>query len=175
MKREEAKRILNRVLEEWVIDDDISIPREEALRFAIKVLEQEPISCQSCKHLNEDTEICLECEYDGTTRGMTRFEKQESCEDAISRQEAIKSMNDLEQEDIEQYGCSIPEGFDGKRAIEALQSLPSFTPKQKMGHWVPTDKTWVGINECSICGYRKDVHHKMDFCPSCGADMRGEE
>lgn len=48
-----------------------------------------------------------------------------ACEDAVSRAEAIKAMNDLEQEDIEQYGCHIPEGFDGKRAIEALQSLPS--------------------------------------------------
>lgn len=52
----------------------------------------------------------------------------ETCEDAISRAAAIKAMDDLEQEDIELYGCSIPEGFDGKRAIEALQSLPSVTP-----------------------------------------------
>lgn len=56
--------------------------------------------------------------------------EQYPCEDAISREAAIKAMNDLEQEDIEQFGCSIPEGFDGKRAIEALQSLPSVTPKQ---------------------------------------------
>ena len=40
MTREEAKRILNRVLEEWVMNDDVSIPREEALRVAIKALEQ---------------------------------------------------------------------------------------------------------------------------------------
>lgn len=51
--------------------------------------------------------------------------KHQTCGDAVSRAEAIKAMNDLEQEDIEQYGCHIPEGFDGKRAIEALQSLPS--------------------------------------------------
>lgn len=51
--------------------------------------------------------------------------EQQTCEDAISRAEAIKAMNDIEQEDIELYGCHIPEGFDGKRAIEALHSLPS--------------------------------------------------
>ena len=55
----------------------------------------------------------------------------EPCEDAISRAAAIKIMNDMEQKDIERYGCSIPEGFDGKRAIEALQSLPSVNPKQR--------------------------------------------
>lgn len=52
----------------------------------------------------------------------------EPCEDCISRAAAIKAMDDLEQEDIELYGCSIPEGFDGKRAIEALQKLPSVNP-----------------------------------------------
>ena len=56
---------------------------------------------------------------------------QKPCEDAISRDAAIKAMDDLEKEDIELYGCSIPEGFDGKRAIEALQKLPSVTAKQK--------------------------------------------
>jgi hypothetical protein len=49
----------------------------------------------------------------------------EPCEDCISRKAAIDKMQELEDEDIEAYGCSIPEGFDGKRAIEALKSLPS--------------------------------------------------
>ena len=43
MTKEDAIEILNSVLEEWVMDDNVSIPREEALRFAIKALEQEPI------------------------------------------------------------------------------------------------------------------------------------
>ena len=34
---------------------------------------QKPNFCASCKH-NTDNEICLECEYDGITRGMTRYE-----------------------------------------------------------------------------------------------------
>lgn len=55
--------------------------------------------------------------------------KQESCEDCISRQQAIDKMQELEDEDIKAYGCSIPEGFDGKRAIEALKALPSVQPK----------------------------------------------
>lgn len=66
--------------------------------------------------------------------------EQEPCEDAISRAAAIKTMDDLEQEDIELYGCPIPEGFDGKRAIDALQKLPSVTPKQKMGRWIPVSE-----------------------------------
>ena len=34
---------------------------------------QKPNFCASCKN-NTDNEICLECEYDGITRGMTRYE-----------------------------------------------------------------------------------------------------
>lgn len=49
--------------------------------------------------------------------------EQEPCEDYISRQAAIDKMQELEDEDIKAYGCSIPEGFDGQRAIRALKSL----------------------------------------------------
>ena len=38
----------------------------------------------------------------------------------ISFDEAIKAMDELENEDIEAYGCKIPEGFDGERARLAL-------------------------------------------------------
>lgn len=55
-------------------------------------------------------------------------------EDAISRQQAIDKMQELEDEDNEMYGCSIPEGFDGKRATEALKALPSIQPK-----WISSD------------------------------------
>ena len=43
----------------------------------------------------------------------------------IDLDEAIKAMDDLEQEDIEAYGCKIPEGFDSERPTEALNSIPT--------------------------------------------------
>ena len=55
--------------------------------------------------------------------------EQEPCEDAISRQAAIKAMNDIEEEDKDWF----PKDFDAERAIEALKKLPSVTPQQKMG------------------------------------------
>ena len=53
--------------------------------------------------------------------------EQEPCEDCISRQAAIDVMIKLEQDDIDRYGCKIPEGFDSSPAIEALDNLPSIT------------------------------------------------
>lgn len=49
----------------------------------------------------------------------------EAMSDLISRQDAIDAMYRLEMEDVETYGCSIPEGFDAKPAVEALEALLS--------------------------------------------------
>ena len=48
--------------------------------------------------------------------------------DLISRANAIKAMKKLYDEDVEAYGCEIPECFDCDRAIEALEKLPSVQP-----------------------------------------------
>ena len=63
----------------------------------------------------------------------------ESDEDCISRTQAIKAMDELENEDIEAYGCSIPEGFDGERARQAICLLPSIQPKPKT-EWIPVSE-----------------------------------
>ena len=59
--------------------------------------------------------------------------------DLIDRQNAINAMMALKQEDDERYGCEIPEGFDGKRAVEALEKLPSAEPEiircKDCKHW----------------------------------------
>ena len=52
-------------------------------------------------------------------------------DDLISRQAAIDCMVLLQREDEETYGVSIPEGFDGDRAAEALNRLPSAQ------QWIP--------------------------------------
>lgn len=43
----------------------------------------------------------------------------------ISRDSAIRAMDELEEEDINIYGCKIPEGFDGERARLAICLLPT--------------------------------------------------
>lgn len=49
--------------------------------------------------------------------------------DMISRQSAIGAMKRLYDEDLEAYGCEIPEMFNLNRAIEALKELPSVQPE----------------------------------------------
>ena len=71
--------------------------------------------------------------------------------------------------------------------IETITQLPSAQPERPKGHWI----VWGGMDipenhgkhKCSICGefapvrYEKPLikEYLSDFCPNCGADMRGGE
>ena len=46
----------------------------------------------------------------------------------IKKDAAVKAMLQLERDDEESYGARIPEGFDGARAVEALDELPTVEP-----------------------------------------------
>lgn len=61
-------------------------------------------------------------------------------------------------------GSYIDQAYD--KAIEALSQS-----ERKKGRWI--DKGMEGSwNYCSVCGERAiDLY---DYCPNCGADMRGE-
>lgn len=97
--------------------------------------------------------------------------------DTIYRQDAINIMMALQAEDDEAYGCHIPESFDGERAKEALEILPSAQPEPKKGKWIvhPEVKNVYGGTyiECSQCGEKYVVQHMEDekYCRNCGAKM----
>ena len=53
---------------------------------------------------------------------------------------------------------------------DRLKALPSAQPERKKGRWIDMDDHVM----CSCCGA---THYGSDknFCPNCGADMRGEQ
>lgn len=127
MTREEAIEIL-RNQHRWTGEPEKinEVQAEnEALYMAIKELEQEP--CVDCISREEAIKLFT---WTNTKEdiwyGLKALPsvKPIPC-DCISIKAAIDKMQELEDEDIEAYGCLIPEGFDGKRAIEALKTLPS--------------------------------------------------
>ena len=67
----------------------------------------------------------------GNVQDCAKYARCSDPDDLISRRDAIDAMMALKQEDDESYGCEIPEGFDGKRAVEALEKLPSAEPERK--------------------------------------------
>jgi len=77
---------------------------------------------------------------------------------------------------------SIAEG----RAIEKIMNAPTIEERKK-GRWIPhseKSREYIGtvlVNVtydywlCDACGYRVENGQPMyNFCPYCGADMRGE-
>ena len=92
--------------------------------------------------------------------------KQEPCDDCVSREEVLAILG----RESRLWGNNYE---DWTVAKQEIKDLPSVTPKPKTGHWI--DKYILRQYfqyECSECG-RASL--KSDYCPNCGADMRGEK
>ena len=111
--------------------------------------------CEDAVHLTKEaySQLCLEA---------SKWNELKECEDAVSRADVIdqlhQSINLLEAED-------------------RINDLPSVQPKAKTGVWmrVLTVSPKVFCNRCSECGYEQFYAERYNFCPYCGAGMRGEE
>ena len=85
--------------------------------------------------------------------------KQESCDDAISRKDAIDCVSAVSM-------C------DPIIAQTKLKRLPNVFVKPRTGHWMQTSYVDPTI-QCSNC---KNYTYSMTrFCPNCGAKMEEEE
>ena len=85
----------------------------------------------------------------------------ELCEDAVSREAAIRC-------------CTF--GRTSLGLTDELRRLPSVTPKRKTGKWI-IDGHHIVCSECEtgMCNTdREGDSFPTNFCPNCGADMRGE-
>ena len=77
-------------------------------------------------------------------------------DDLIRRQDAIDALSQWDWQDM-----YLPIHFK-----QLLEELPS---AQKKGHWIDKDICY----QCSECGYDSLGHG--NYCPNCGAYMKGEE
>ena len=103
-------------------------------------------------------------------------EEIEPCEDAISREEVRRVLGN---EVFELMKIHTTNSEDNPKAdamahgvnwsLNTLMELPSVTPTKK-GKWIHIDN--MNNATCSICGIK--AHASYNFCPICGADMRGD-
>ena len=89
--------------------------------------------------------------------------------DLISRQAAIDAFWQL---DIEIRPSAI------NAITKMLMNLPSAQPKAKEGEWIYTSDQsgYIGdpVEKCSICGVEYE-QAPFNYCPNCGAEMKGRE
>lgn len=92
--------------------------------------------------------------------------EQEPCEDAVSRQAAIEAVEQAI--------------YNHDSAIMRLTELPSVTPAQKTGRWMPIGYDGYADGcpvidewECSECGWEHtgDEDTLICYCPNCGYHM----
>lgn len=85
----------------------------------------------------------------------------------ISRQAAIELCDWYEHE--------FPEcDYIIRLITEDLKSLPPAEPERKQGEWLYPYESTKMICVCSICGHGSGTGlNPYNFCPHCGADMRG--
>ena len=90
--------------------------------------------------------------------------------DLIERDKVIETVYQLRKK---------PADDEWKAWVERLNAIPSARPKE--GKWIDMGD----FEQCSACKgthlkevqtyYGKATWVKTDFCPSCGADMRGNK
>lgn len=54
---------------------------------------------------------------------------------------------------------------------EAIDKSPTIE-ERKTGEWIPFDYPWYRCSECGAV--RENKSFLENYCPNCGADMRGE-
>jgi len=95
--------------------------------------------------------------------------------DLINRQGAINAIK--ESYFMVENSCYNDGRNSGLFVAESIVSnLPSAQPERKKGEWI-IDKDCEGKSRtvtCNLCGHKEFNWHDPNFCPNCGADMRGE-
>ena len=109
-------------------------------------------------------------------------------DDLISRQEAIEVIDAVFPVDPmkSEYAQGIACG--AALAKTYVEQLPSAQPERMRGKWIIKDNPGTGWYRvtCSECGedvtstapcigFYPNAKVTWDYCPNCGADMRGEQ
>jgi len=104
--------------------------------------------------------------------------------DLISRQDALDALKEYEVVESDNFTKTdlITMMTVGTIAncIEAIVDLPSAEPERKKGEWIKVGH-WGRSYKCNQCGNYLDFdgvnagRGDVNFCPNCGADMKGLE
>ena len=74
----------------------------------------------------------------------------------------------------EVYKCVMDGTYCGTLYEELKNGVPA-EPERKPGKWIEhQDRRKQIYAECSNCGF-KNYAGILNYCPECGADMRGEQ
>lgn len=150
MTKEEATLILDHARPQtaeidrrFYDDEDLN----NALDMAIKALEQEP--CEDVVAIH--------------TQGLDEGIRCAMCTNSMKSNRGCDG------------GCVVNEGMY-REVMNTIEKhiVPSVTPTHKVGKWNKGVKpSGLRVYICSNCGSYYPLPDGLNFCPNCGADMRG--
>ena len=87
----------------------------------------------------------------------------------MTREQRLELLKQIEK-DI--HVCSLESTLlDDAKSCAIHSAIEELEQEPKTGHWIPRNSFLLQY-KCSECGQESE---KYNFCPNCGADMRGEE
>ena len=106
--------------------------------------------------------------------------------DLISRQAAISAIQKVyadttgrDDKKIVWRNVGLINALHITNALHIIQDLPAAETEQKKGKWNKYYRTHTRdtfhCGECGSCFVLLQGAENMNFCPNCGADMRGEK
>ena len=92
--------------------------------------------------------------------------------EALERERTDEWCTDCKEYDTEKKCCPRFNRVIRGAIAGVLNTMPS--ANRPRGEWIDEGGTYYA--NCSKCGYQMDTHEERgyhNFCPNCGADMRG--
>ena len=98
--------------------------------------------------------------FEEVVRDLQPVKQIQTCEDAVSRQDAIMHINFA---------------LDAEDAVKRVKEMPPVTPTRPKGKWIRQTDDHHDYYECEYCGIAVGLDDIKNYCPNCGADMREGE
>jgi len=119
-------------------------------------------------------DACYEQLREAVDTAIEALKAQDTAGDTIYRKVAIDAVQGIGRLATLQDNDAVVR----MSAVEyVLFNLPSAQPERKTGKWRLrlVDSGFNADWHCSECGWKTSLEeHGYNFCPNCGADMRGE-
>lgn len=118
-----------------------------------------------------------ECHYNEVMKRVEAFDmaikalKQQTCEDCISRTEALRLI-DEERQHLLRLNMDGAEHIIVHHARRIIEELSSATPQPKRGKWLNNPDEYAPWFVCSECG--AEFYECGKYCTECGSN-NGEE